>query len=92
MGVLPPRRLRHALLPGISCYGSAHGLAQFYAALVAGKLVPLALLAQAQVLSSSGHDSGGVPVRYGLGFQLGSCGANWRCYRRRPCSHIISAP
>ena len=71
--VLNLRRLRHALLPGISCYGSAHGLAPFYAALVAGPLVPLALLAQAQVRASSGHESSGAPVRYGLGFQLGSC-------------------
>ena len=67
------RSMRQALLPGISAHGSAHGLAQFYAALGAGKLVPPALLAQAQQLSVPGTGAAGEAVRFGLGFQLGTC-------------------
>jgi len=66
-------RLRMALLPGASAHGTAHGLAQLYSALGAGKLVPSALLSQAQQLSVAGKGAAGEPVRFGLGFQVGSC-------------------
>ena len=68
------KRLITSVLPGASAHGSAHGLAQFYAALTAGKLgVPSALLAQAQQLAQPGKGPAGEPVRFGLGFQVGSC-------------------
>ena len=66
-------RLRASLLPGVSAHASAHGLAQFYNALGSGRLIPPALLAQAQQLSCAGLGPAGEPVRYGLGFQLGTC-------------------
>ena len=65
--------MRTALLPGVSAHGSAHALAQFYAALGAGKVVPPALLAQAQQLAVNGQGASGEAVRFGLGFQLGTC-------------------
>jgi len=61
------------LLPGASALGSAHALAQFYAAVGAGRLLPASLLAQAQATTAAGTDITGEKVRFGLGFQLGAC-------------------
>jgi len=67
------RRMVAEVLPGISAHGSAHALAQFYAALGAGKIIPPSLLSQAQLLAVSGVGPANEAVRFGLGFQLGSC-------------------
>jgi CubicO group peptidase (beta-lactamase class C family) len=67
------KTMRQALLPGVSAHASAHALATFYNALGAGKLVPPALLSQAQQLSVSGTGPAGESVRFGLGFELGTC-------------------
>ena len=66
-------RMRASVLPGVSAHASAHALAQLYAALGSGRLVPPALLAQAQQLSTAGVGAAGESVRYGLGFVVGSC-------------------
>ena len=67
------RRMMAEVLPGISAHGSAHALAQFYAALGAGKIIPPSLLSQAQLLAVSGVGPANEAVRFGLGFQLGTC-------------------
>ena len=60
-------------LPGISFHGSAHGLAQFYDALAAGRLVSQQLLAEVQQLAVAGTGAAGEACRFGLGFQVGTC-------------------
>lgn len=73
IGVVNTAEWRRAMVPSTNGHATARGLAGFYAALLAGQLLPADLLSEATSIQADGDDRVlGRPLRLGLGFTLHS--------------------